>query len=658
MKSLRSILLTVFVLLFLGGEVLPAQNGEKKDTTQTARKLAELSLDDLLNIQVITASKKAESSSDAPGIVSTITSEEIKAFGANSLLDILERATSIQPVGSSLFPYNVSVMRGDLRNQYDSHVLILINGRPVREGVTGGLNAPLYAAFPIEMIERIEIIRGPGSVLYGSNAFVGIINIITKSEERNSTLKVKATAGSFGSLLGTATGVFTKEDFTAKVSARVENINGWDYRAMTVRPGAPNLPIDKKYGRNDVGISADLSYKGFTFSGFYANETQDILGILPYATYAGVDKYDRLFLNLGYSYDFKETWNASLNLSHSGTTLALDDEATAVPVDKHSAVDYLGELTVGGQVADNLNAIFGGVLDSRNKNTVGPTDAIKNPYHQLQVSTYAQADYRPVDALKLIAGAQLNKPEGQSWDAVPRVGAIYDITNEMGVKALYGEAFRSPWPLEQLLVNPAVVGNPNLSPEKIATTDIQFFYAAKKLEASLTFYNSMYTNSITRQPLPNNPAVITYVNQGSLHTNGLELEGKATLSSKVFLIGSATYQHNVDEKAVPIYVPEVMGKIGVAVNVQEGLTVGVFNTIFGKPKANNGAQLNPPAELVDLLSLNVNYKLPITLPLELSVYAQNLLNSDYNYTEYNRGWVNTLPLQPGTGVYGSIKVEF
>jgi outer membrane receptor protein involved in Fe transport len=152
--------------------------------------------------------------------------------------------------------------------------------------------------------------------------------------------------------------------------------------------------------------------------------------------------------------------------------------------------------------------------------------------------------------------------------------------------------------------------------------------------------------------------VVTYVNQGKLHTNGLELEGKATIASSVMVVASATYQNNIDENTVMVYIPSFMGKIGVLYHFNEDLTIGVFNTVFGKPKENKGALLNPGAETVDLLSMNVNYKLPLTLPLELNVYAQNILGSKYNYTEFNRGWVNTLPLAPGTAIYGSIGLNF
>ncbi len=216
---IATMVIAILVLAVGGSQILFGQEGEKKP--ESAQKLSELTLADLLNMQVITASKKAENSTDAPGIISTITAEEIKYLGANSILDILERATSIQPLGSTLFPSNLAVTRGDLRSLYDNHMLILINGRPDREGVLGGINSPVYTGFPVEMIERIEIIRGPGSVLYGSNAFAGVINIITRSQETKSSLKVKAGGGEFGTVLGSVTGSWAKEDFTAKISAKV-----------------------------------------------------------------------------------------------------------------------------------------------------------------------------------------------------------------------------------------------------------------------------------------------------------------------------------------------------------------------------------------------------------------------------------------------------
>lgn len=623
--------------------------------TKAGTESFELSLEDLLNMDVTTASKRAEKTTDAPGVISTITKEEIKYFGANNLHDILERATSIQTIGSHLFSNNISSMRGDLRSLYDNHTLILINGRPIRDGVHGGVNSPVHLGLPVEMIDKIEIIRGPGSVLYGSNAFTSVINIITHDKVEKNSIGVKGFAGSYGTVGGNAIGTFVKNDFNAKISIKMDNVEGWDYNAMTVHPSPtlPNLPIDKKYGRQNAGFATDVSFKGLSLSAFYAIDNQDILGIIPYASWEGKNKISRLFMNLGYTHKISDSWEAYLNLTHNNSDCRLNSDAQ-VPFDHQENSDYMAELTIDGELFKGLNLVIGGVIDTRNKNNIGSNDAIPITYNQTHLSSYIQVDYRPVEMLKLIAGAQLNKPDVGDMDIVPRVGAIINITKNLGFKTLYASAFRSPWPIEQFLSNPNIVGNPNLIPEKINTLDVQLFYASKKAEGSITFFNSVFTNSVTRGILD---SVLTYINQGELNMNGFELEGKVTVSSNIFITGSATIQNNVNEETVAVYIPNFMCKFGTFYKTDFGLTAGVYNTYFAKPRENNGEILNPEATAMDLLSINLNYKLPVSLPIELSIYGKNLLNKTYYYTEFGRGWVNTLPMGSGAAIYGKVSLK-
>ena len=139
-----------------------------------ATSLFDLSLKELLATEVVTtASKYQQDWSSASAVSSTITRTEIEAFGANNLVEVLERVVSIHMTGSNFFPQNVTAMRGDLLGHYDNHILLLLNGRPLRESYSGGVNFSIYTAFPLSVIERIEIIRGPGSVLYGTNAYSG-----------------------------------------------------------------------------------------------------------------------------------------------------------------------------------------------------------------------------------------------------------------------------------------------------------------------------------------------------------------------------------------------------------------------------------------------------------------------------------------------------
>ncbi|MGA7719952.1 MAG: TonB-dependent receptor [Ignavibacteriaceae bacterium] len=639
----------IFVLSFgftksIYGQGEPA----KKDTS--AQSLSEMNLEDLLNVQVTTASKKAEKTSDAPAVMETISSTEIKAYGANSLMDILQRATSIQPMSNSIFPDNISIMRGDLNFPEDTHVLLLIDGRPVREGTNGGTDNSFYTGFPIESIDHIEIIRGPGSVLYGSNAFCGVINIVTKKDEVSS-LNVSATEGSFGTTRSAINGSVTSGDFNAKVSLKIDDITGWDFNMVTKTPAPAKLIANYDMDQHNIGALGDVNYKDLSLTVFFANTDQNMLGIIPLATWAGQDKFQKVFVNLGYDHKFNDNWGATINLTDNSDILNMDDNAVAT-VDNHlQSLDYLGELTINGKLSDNANLVFGGTYLGMNENAFIPGQPVA-PYHLHSLSAYIQGDYRPVDALKLILGGQMNKPEGQSTSFVPRLGAIYDFTNDFGLKVLYGQAFRSPYPTELYLQNPTIVGNPDLAPEKIGTFDAQLFYSGSSGEISIDYYNSYYFDNITRIPTAN-PAVLTYTNEGTLTDQGVELQGKYSISTEFFISGSASYQKNTDNEMVT---PNFMGKIGVIYKPGYGVSVGLFNTYFGAPQANTGAVVNPPANAVSLFSANISYKLPTSFPLEFTLYGQNLFNSSYYFTEYVRDWVNTFPVGPGRSVYGKVSI--
>ncbi len=240
--------------------------------------LMDLSLDDLLNMEVTTASKKAEKTSDAPGVVTVITGKEIAGFGAQNLMDVLERVPSLQAISSHLFCQNVAAMRGDLFTHSDMHVLVLLNGRPVREGANGGINNPVYTSFPVEMIKQIEVVRGPGSVLYGSNAFAGVINIITKEAEEGFYASANVGAGSYGATKGAANFGYAKGDLNALISVDGFSDDGWDFEAWGSRPGETDSLFSMVYAEEKLGLAANVNYKSLQMSAFYSSGKDDVLG--------------------------------------------------------------------------------------------------------------------------------------------------------------------------------------------------------------------------------------------------------------------------------------------------------------------------------------------------------------------------------------------
>ena len=158
--------------------------------------LFSLSLQELVNFQITTVSKRKESINEAPGVVSVITSEDIQSYGATNLKDVLLRQPNFYIFDSATFKASGAMMRAGATQHLNNHVLYLINGRPIRESQNGGLHTDINLLFPLEIIERIEVIRGPGSVLYGSNAYSGTVNVITKENTEKFYGSVQSQNGS------------------------------------------------------------------------------------------------------------------------------------------------------------------------------------------------------------------------------------------------------------------------------------------------------------------------------------------------------------------------------------------------------------------------------------------------------------------------------
>jgi len=144
----------------------------------------ELSLDELMGVEISTASKVGTTSNDAPGIVTVVTRAEIRQMGATSLMDVIRTIPGFLAGAALQGGGHRNLMVRGSTSLYSEDVLILKDGMRLNDPITGG--AMTYSPdFPIENIKQIEVIRGPGSALYGANAFLGVINIITDAMEED-----------------------------------------------------------------------------------------------------------------------------------------------------------------------------------------------------------------------------------------------------------------------------------------------------------------------------------------------------------------------------------------------------------------------------------------------------------------------------------------
>ncbi|MFP4340833.1 MAG: TonB-dependent receptor plug domain-containing protein [Cyclobacteriaceae bacterium] len=622
------------------------------------------------NNQIITASKKLEDINKAPGIVSVITADDIRRYGANDLLEVLDRVTSVFMTGTYSNPQNIISVRGKLPVQNNTQVLILLNGRPLRDPYWGGFDFPVFLGFPLEIISRIEVIRGPGSVLYGTNAYAGVVNIITSINPGE--IKLQAGTGSFEALQFSGAMGMQQNSFSLSSGFRFFREEGWPLHAI----GEAMDTINTTMGENNLGLNLNAQYKGFTLNSFWAYSGQDIIGHAP-TTQLPVDVRNREneglrgFADLGYTYKFSSFLSSSFHVNINSLS-----QRTWIPLgqfDVHTR-SWLFEQTNMIDVSENLEVVVGTLYYLINGNgEIGDDPLLGAPHFTENLfSSYVQANWSPLDWLNVVGGLQLNKVNGISSNLVPRLGLMGSFFPNFGFKLLYGEAFRAGFPAEKRFqAPPQAVGNPDLAPEEIRTVDGQFYYTSQQSRISLTYFNSFQRNQITRRPVQfdNGQTVLQYINlaQTNKRIHGLELEARLDLPQNIQLEAGLTTQELLDSTTL-LQVPRLMVKSGVSYVEPRFGSVGIFNSYFGQ--ATTGEQLNPEilyvnpaASAFHWLSMQIDTNLTNLLALKidpdlrLKLYAANLLDQAVYYPEYVRGNINTIPGRQGRSFYVTLMLE-
>ncbi len=674
-------------------------------------------IETLWQIEVTTASKSAEKISNAPGIVSVVTREEIANFGSTSLSDVLNRLTSMYMIHAGTFTWNVASIRGQNISFFDTHTLVLVNGRPMRDGVTGGMNSVFYNAFPVEGIERIEIIRGPGSVLYGSNAYAGIINIITAKAEEETHFQASVMGGSFGTKnVNFGGGIYLNDDLNINIGGRWYDDEGSDFGGVSgiSFSGQEAEKRSENWTKDNKSLFVNANYKNFSLNAGYAEmnpfalipplkwKFQNQIGDTLFKFNAGdeVKLIKHTFVDLGYSHEFSDKYSLNANLTFNGRDWmgnmhlidTLTDLDTLMYVPKSKSKNVLAELTFQGNPAENLNFVLGGTFDfNMFGGAIFGKDKDGNPIlaNLKKLSAYLQIDYTLFDKLKLIGGGQLNVPLGYKPNFSPRLGAIFNASENLGFKALYSTAFRSPYPQETNIRHLMYFGNPDLKSELITTMELQSFYQNDKLFLSLTGFRSHLSNLIKIQfdeletygHFQGVPVHGTFNNIGEYFFTGIEFEGKYSVFDDLTAFANFTYQMNSGDadstgkafENAAVW-PNAMAKVGLMYS-SEKFSAGLFNSYFGQPTSAKtimehkgmGAatqELNPDATAYNLLSLNVNlhlfklFGMDSETELTFGIYGDNLLDESIWFPEFATYQLNTLPLHTGRSFYGKLTFKF
>lgn len=629
--------------------------------------LEELLALDLSELLVTSYSKREEKIIDAPGITTVITQEDIKRYGGNNLYDLIQRLPNISLHGPSFSLQSLIAMRaqtssGDFSN---NHVLTLINGRPIRESFSGGLDKAIYEGFHLDAIDRVEVIRGPGSVLYGSNAFAGVVNIITKDPNENHGHTISGGAGSFGDRHAGATISEQYGDLKIFGFGKYLDREGWAFNAIDLN----GVQDEIDYGRFTSSLMMQANYKNWQVTGFTTHLKDEVINIVPTWFSDSQEHIDKRHLvDVQYKHEINEDWDATFNVTYNGFRGELTPFGAPTFSIRKRDNNLLYEATLRGKLFDKVNLVTGTTYEDREMSV--PTDPSITSTRWY--TGYIQMDYKPWENLKLIVGSQFNKPESVDLNISPRAGVVYHITDRVGVKVLYGEAFRTPYAGEirensQFL---GLVGNPDLEPETIATVDAQLFYSGPRHWAALTLYQSKQDDTISA--VTQLDGSVINLNGGEIDFQGIELEGKFNVFKGWQVTGSVSYQHNEDETGQNDvrHAPNFLAKLGASyINEEHGFSFGIFDTYHSDPARlesylSGVSVVNPPAEEYHWVTANATFELDKLLKrsflkgAELTVYGENLFDEAPYFPEIVTKQLNTLPLTGGRAYYGTLTWKF
>ena len=525
--------------------------------------LSEASLEQLGNIKVFSASKHLQPAGDAPSSVTVITTEEIQEQGYRTLADIL------RTVRGFFVTYNRNYsslgVRGFARpGDFNTRILLMVDGHRLNDDVYD--EAMIGTEFPIDidMIQRIEIVRGPVSSLYGSNALFAIINIITKRGRDINGVELSADAGSFNTYKG-------RISYGRKLKRMEFMISGSFFGSR----GQRRLfypEFDATETNNGIAINADddqlgsalvtASLRGFTLQGAYGTREKGI----PTGAYGTIfnnpgtrttDAHG--YIDLRYDHKFDNAWELSTRAFYDRTTYQgtylyssptnsaeispnldfADGKWGGAEVQATKTVRARNRITAGTEFRDNIR-------QNQSNYNRNPYSLLLNDQRQSYVGAlYLQDEVTITAALALNAGIRYDYYSSVDASTDPRLAVIYRPVSTTALKFIYGEAFRVPNVYEKFYSVPPNLSNSSLKPEKIHSTE--FVWEQGLFEhflLSTSVFHTAMADLITQESVPED--LLMFRNLQSVESNGLELELKGHLRNNFEGTASYSFQETKD----------------------------------------------------------------------------------------------------------------
>ena len=488
---------------------------------------------------VVTGTRTRRLIKDSPVSTEVIHADEIKNMGAENVGEVLEERAGIIVTQDGV---RGGLLSAQLQGLNDNHTLILIDGAPVIGRIAGQLD---LSRISVQNIERIEIVKGAASALYGSEAVGGVINIITRVPDKQLDYSINANMGTLNSrnIKADASTVQNKTAITA--SAEHHQADGYDLDPRTQNTTADDYQNYSIFGKVKQTISDKISLQA---SGDLFDQRQE-----------GFDGGQRIteiqnwYVNLGTEWQLANFSKFNARLYHTSYSKYIDRAGTIIDnVEKLSRGEFIYNrilnnhmLTIGGEITDNrlsTNRIADGKKSVQN------------------YSIYAQ-DEIFYKALEFNLGARADYHSEFSFNLSPKFGVLYKPTEELRFRASFAKGFRAPDFVELYLVldhsgltsQPYIAyGNPDLTPETSTSFNAGTeYHFNSSTVVRLNVFNNHLTNMINSRldsVTSEGVQMYTYENLNEAFTRGMEWDMTLRMFTYFRFTGGYSFLETEDVK--------------------------------------------------------------------------------------------------------------
>lgn len=473
----------------------------------------DMSLEDLMKVHIDTvygASGYKQKVTEAPATITIITADEIKRYGYRTLADVLRNVPGFYLTNDRNYTY--LGIRGFARaGDYNSGLLLLVDGHRNNDNIFD--QALIGTEFPvdIDLIDRVEVIRGPNSSLYVASAFLAVINVITKPAGKQEGVTLSGEAGSYNTYK-------SRISYGHQFRSGLEMVASGTYYDSG---GVPRLyfpEFDNPATNNGVARNLDadgsrqlfgsLSYRGFRLEGAHGSRDKRI----PTAPFGSVFNDPRThtvdargYLDLAYDHNFGSNWGYTARVYYDRSQYSglyandaeLEEPAIVLNRDLADGQWWGAKFALSKRLFENQTLVVGSEYEDNFQQRQTTYD--EQPYFLYFTSrptthrsaVYAQDEIRLRSNVTLALGLRHDQYSTFGGTTNPRAALIYQPLERTTVKLLYGQAFRPPNAYELYYEGYGQKGNLHLQPERIKTMEValeQYFRGGFRMSARGYYY--------------------------------------------------------------------------------------------------------------------------------------------------------------------------